>query len=137
MRPFSADLLSVLESGSSMYRTEWHCLSGLERFASIEIREGRLAEYAEGDVLAVRLSIEPERRSGDIASKEMLVGRGRRRRGSTTSAGSIPCPMSSALPRESRPSAQTKSPESAALNRRMTRLSQGSRPQGPDSRYRA
>ena len=57
---------------------------GVERFASIEICEGRLAKYTEGDVLAVRLSINPERRSGDIASKEMLVGRGRRRHGSTT-----------------------------------------------------
>ena len=73
MRSFSADLLSVLESGSSMCRAEWYVLSGLERFASIEIREGRLVEYTEGDVLAVRLSIDPERRSGDIASKEMLV----------------------------------------------------------------
>ncbi len=137
MRSFSADLLSVLKSGSSMCRSEWHCLSGLERFASIEIREGRLAECTEGDVLAARLSIDPERRSGDIASKEMLVGRGRRRRGSTTSAGSILRPMSSARPRESRPSEQTKSPESAALNRRMTRLSQTSRHQGPRSRWRA
>ena len=134
MRSFSADLLSVLVSGSSMCRAEWYVLSGLERFASIEIREGRLAEYTEGDVLAVRLSIDPERRSGDIASKEMLVGRRRRRYGSTTSAESIPRPMSSARPRESRPSTQTKSPESAALNRRMTRLSQGCRPQGPGSR---
>lgn len=134
MRSFSADLLSVLE-GPSMCRAEWYCLSGgVERFASIEICEGRLAKYTEGDVLAVRLSIDPERRSGDIANKEMLVGRGRRRHGSTTSAGSIPRPMSSARSRESRPSAQTKSPESAALNRRMTRLSQGSRPQGPGSR---
>lgn len=134
MRSFSADLLSVLESGSSMCRSEWYGLSRLERLASIEIREGRLAEYTEGDALAARLSIYPARRSGDIASKEMLVGQGRRRRGSTTSAGSIPRPMCSARPRESRPSVQTKLPESAALNRRMTRLPQGSRPQGPGSR---
>lgn len=57
-------------------RAERYSLSRLERFASIEIREGRLAEYTEEDVLVARLSIDPERRSGDIAGKEMLVGRG-------------------------------------------------------------
>lgn len=74
MWSFSADLLSVLKSGSSMCHAERYGLSRLERFASIEIREGRLAEYTVGDVLAARLSIDPERRSSDIASKEMLVG---------------------------------------------------------------
>lgn len=48
MRSFSADLLSVLESGSSMCRAEWYVLSGLERFASIEIREGRLPSTQKG-----------------------------------------------------------------------------------------
>lgn len=107
MWSFSADLLSVQESGFSMCRAERYGLSRLERLVSIEIREGRLAEYTEGDVLAARLSIDPARRSSNIASKEMLVGRGRRRRGTTTSARSFPRPMSPACPKESRPSAQT------------------------------
>lgn len=57
MWSFSADLLSVLESGFSMCHAERYGLSRLERFASIEIRGGRLAEYTEGDVLAAPLSI--------------------------------------------------------------------------------
>ena len=122
MWSFSADLLAVLESGSSMCRAERYGLPRLERFASIEIREGRLAEYTEGDVLAARLSIDPERRSGDIASKEMLVGRGRRRRGTTTLARSFPLSMSPARPRESRASVQTRSSGIATLHRRTQRL---------------
>ena len=57
MWSLSANLLSVLKSGSSMCRAERYGLSRLERFASIEIRGGRLAEYTEGDALAARLSI--------------------------------------------------------------------------------
>lgn len=70
MWSFSADLLSVQESGFSMCRAERYGLSRLERLASIEIREGRLAEYTEGDVLAARLSIDPARRSSNSSLDE-------------------------------------------------------------------
>ena len=48
MWSLSANLLSVLKSGSSMCRAERYGLSRLERFASIEIRGGRLASTQKG-----------------------------------------------------------------------------------------
>lgn len=57
-------------------RAERYSLSRLERFASIEIHEGRLAEYIEGDVIVARLSIDPERRSGDIAGRKCSLDEG-------------------------------------------------------------